>query len=289
MSQQVAKIVSQQFLEILESGMVSGQWEAPWSRGNGGVPYNATNNRRYNGMNVLLLWAAQHRNGFSTAQWATLRAWNAAGAKVIKGSKSQIIIHWRLYEKTDSQGNVSTGGTLSYYKVFNADQVTGWTAPAAPVKEFERNAECERIIAATGAVIRHGGDRACFIPSIDEIRLPEFASFNRAENYYSTAFHELAHWSGAKSRLDRDLSGRFGSHAYGMEELVAELSAAFTCAVLGFESETRADHLRYIKSWIAAIRENNFAIITAASKADKASQFILNGANVVKEDQAIAA
>lgn len=286
MSAKIAKLVTDQFLSMLENGEVNGKWSPCWNR-MAGLPYNAVTRRHYNGINVILLWAAQNQHGFSSPQWATYKTWKEAGAQVKKGAKSQMIVFWNIIKKTDSGGSESTFPILRYYNVFNADQVEGWNVIDAPAAEFDRNAECERIISDTGAIIRHGGDRACFIPSIDEIHLPQFETFHHAEGYYATAFHELAHWTGHKSRLDRDLSGRFGSHAYGMEELVAELSAAFTCANLGFESHTRDSHLKYIKSWIAAIKEDNYAVITAASKAEKATRYILEGGAV--EDQAEAA
>lgn len=286
MSAKIAKLVTDQFLAMLENGEVEGTWSPCWNR-MASLPVNAVTGRHYNGINILLLWSAQNRNGFTSAHWATYKTWKSVGAQVKKGAKAQMIVFWKIIKKTDASGDESTFLLLRYHNVFNADQVEGWDGLQTPVTEFDRNAECERIIQATGADIRHGGDRACFIPSVDQIHMPMFETFHHAEGYYSTVFHELAHWTGHKSRLDRDLSGRFGSHAYGMEELVAELSAAFTCASLGFESQTRDSHLKYIKGWIETIRENNYAVITAASKAEKATRYILNGGAI--EDQATEA
>lgn len=288
MSMNVAKLVTDQFIKILEAGQVDGKWSPCWNRATA-MPHNAETGATYQGINVLLLWAAQQRNGFTSSTWATYKAWKRVGAQVKKGAKAQMIVFWNIVQKTDANGDETTKPILRYYNVFNAEQVEGWEALSQPVAEFERNDECERIIRDTGAVIRHGGGTACFIPSIDEIRMPPFESFHNAEGYYSTTFHELAHWTGAKSRLNRDLTGRFGDYAYGMEELVAELTAAFVCASLGFESTTRDDHLKYIKGWLEKIKEDKYAIITAASKADKAMQYILNGAEAQTEDLAEAA
>jgi len=288
MSMNVAKLVTDQFIKILEAGQVDGKWSPCWNRATA-MPHNATTGRAYNGINILLLWAAQMNNGFSSAQWASYKAWKKAGAQVRKGEKGQMIIYWNITTKVDAHGNEETFPMLRYFTVFNADQVDGWDLPEAPVTLFNRNAECERIINDTGAQIVHGGGRACYIPSVDQIHMPKFEDFHTAEHYYSTTFHELAHWTGAKSRLNRDLTGRFGDYAYGMEELVAELTAAFLCASLGFESTTRDDHLKYIKGWLEKIKEDKYAIITAASKADKAMQYILNGAEAQTEDLAEAA
>jgi len=116
-----------------------------------------------------------------------------------------------------------------------------------------------------------------YIPSVDQIHLPEYDSFKSGAGFYATAFHELAHWTGSKSRLDRQFGGRFGDDAYAFEELVAELSAAFTCARLGVDNETRQDHAKYIASWLRVLKGDKKAILTAASQAKKATDWIVDG------------
>jgi antirestriction protein ArdC len=128
---------------------------------------------------------------------------------------------------------------------------------------------------ATGAVIVHGGDRAYYQPAEDRIQLPPPEQFRSSEGYYATALHELTHWSGHKSRLDRDLSGRFGTAAYAAEELVAEIGAAFLCVKAGVTAEPREDHAHYLKNWIAVLKADNRAIFTAASAAQKAADYLV--------------
>lgn len=145
------------------------------------------------------------------------------------------------------------------------------TTPTSSVDAF---------IASTGATIVHGGSRACFIPKLDEIHMPERACFTGSttstatEAYYSTVLHELTHWTAPKHRCNRDLSGRFGSDAYAMEELVAELGAAFLCAELGITVEPRPDHAQYLAHWLNVLKADKRAIFTAVSKAGEAAAFV---------------
>jgi antirestriction protein ArdC len=169
--------------------------------------------------------------------------------------------------------------------VFNAAQVEGFrlepdeALPDEP--SFDPIERAEAFAKATGAAITEGGDRACYIPSADMIRMPERRRFTGtdtttpAEGFYSTLCHELVHWSGAKPRLDRDLSGRFGSESYAVEELVAELGAAFLCGDLGITPEPRADHAQYIATWLKVLKDDKKAVFTAASKASEAASWLL--------------
>ncbi len=154
--------------------------------------------------------------------------------------------------------------------VFNAAQVDGDTLPDFPV----RLESAERFVAATGAVIVHGGDRTFYRPREDRIQLPPPEQFRSSEGYYATALHELTHWIGHKSRLDRDLTGRFGTAAYAAEELVAEIGAAFLCVKAGVTAEPREDHAHYLNSWIAVLKTDNRAIFTAGSQAQKVADYL---------------
>jgi antirestriction protein ArdC len=127
-------------------------------------------------------------------------------------------------------------------------------------------------IAATKADIRIGGDRACYVPSLDFICLPPEAAFKSREHFLATALHECGHWSGHKSRLDRDLKSRFNEKAYATEELIAELTAAFLCAHLGITGELR--HAEYIASWISLLKDDDRAIFTASSRASQAADYL---------------
>jgi antirestriction protein ArdC len=167
--------------------------------------------------------------------------------------------------------------------VFAAEQVENF-ALQEPMPQADPVVACEaaeRFVAATGATIRHEGHRAFYRPSTDTIYMPPRAAFrgtatsSPTEAYYATLFHELTHWTGNKSRCDRELGKRFGGPAaYAMEELIAELGSAFLSAEIGITGEPRADHAAYIADWLAILREDKKAIFTAASKAAQAAAFL---------------
>lgn len=279
------KIVTDKIIKMIEGGMTGDSWEAPWNRTGFDRPVSVATGNPYNGVNVLLLWAARDKGGYTSNTWGTFKAWQKKGYKLnnAKG-KGVLIVYWGMNEKTvtDSNGNVTEEKRLvfRYSNVFNADLVEGYEEEKTeqPVTiDGQRNRIADQTINNTGAIINHGGDKAYYIPSVDSIRLPTFESFKTVEGYYSTTFHELAHWTGHKSRLDREFGKRFGDEAYAFEELIAELSAAFTCASLGVSSETRQDHAKYIKSWLKVLKNDSRAITTAASQASKASEFIIKG------------
>ena len=164
--------------------------------------------------------------------------------------------------------------------MFNVEQIeelpAPYTAPASPRLDVSvRIARAERFFGATGATIAHGGNRACYRPSTDSIVLPLFEAFRDAESYYATLAHETTHWTAHESRLARDFgTTRFGSEGYALEELVAELGAAFLCADLDLTLEPREDHAAYIANWLGALKADHRAIFTAASHAQRAADFI---------------
>jgi antirestriction protein ArdC len=165
--------------------------------------------------------------------------------------------------------------------VFNVEQVDGWQPPRPAAKDpIKVLVEAERFIMAISADIRIGGDRAYYRPRTDHIQMPDRDRFtgtetiDATESYYATLLHELTHWTGHASRLDRDLSGRFGQEGYAMEELVAELGAAFLCSDLGITNRPRPDHATYIAHWLAVLKKDTRAIFTAASKANEARRFL---------------
>jgi antirestriction protein ArdC len=217
--------------------------------------------------------------GYSSPVWLTYNQAAQAGGSVRKGEKGTAVFFWNFTEKTNAEtGKLEKIVFAKAYTVFNLDQCDNVPAPksAPQLSVFERNDAAEAVIAQTGAIIIHGGDRACYVQALDSIRLPERQSFLTADGYYSTAFHELGHWTGAKSRLDRTFGKAFGDEAYAAEELVAELTAAFVCGALGFDNPARDDHAAYLASWAKVLRSDPKAFITAAGKAQKAADFILN-------------
>ena len=148
-------------------------------------------------------------------------------------------------------------------------------APALPsLPAAERIGHAEAFFAAIGADIQHGGARACYVPSLDQIRMPPFEAFRDPIAYYATLAHETTHLTGHPSRCDRDLRGRFGDEAYAAEELVAELGAAFVCADLALTPEPRPDHAAYVASWLKVLLGDKRAIFTAAAKAQQAADWM---------------
>jgi antirestriction protein ArdC len=162
------------------------------------------------------------------------------------------------------------------FAVFNAAQVDGWMAPALPEPNAaERETIAESFFDAVKAEISYGGNVAAYAPSADRILLPHFEQFRTPLDFYATAAHEFAHWTGHSTRLARDLTGRFGSDSYAAEELVAEISAAFTCAHLGIATTPRPDHGAYLKSWLRILRADTSAIFHAASRAQAATDYLI--------------
>ncbi len=166
--------------------------------------------------------------------------------------------------------------TVPRWWVFNVEQVAGLPESVAPLPQPvslpDALAHVEAFLQTLGADVRHGGDRACYVPALDGIRLPPPEAFESAAHYYGTSLHEHAHWTGHTSRLNRDLAGRFGEAAYAAEELVAELGAAFLCAALSIPGRLR--HAEYLGSWLKLLRHDARAIFTAASKATAAARYL---------------
>jgi len=278
--------VTNTIIAELEAG--AAPWVKPWTTGAAscGLPYNASTKAPYSGVNILLLWDVGIRRGYTVPAWMTYRQAQARGANVRKGEKGAGIVFTKRVpvkgEADDDVGEDTTTGPrmrgfLKHYTVFNVAQIDGLPEEIAPtpqpLSEDQRIERAEAFIAATGADIRHGGDKAYYAPHPDFVALPFPQDFTDAASYYATANHELGHWTGHKSRLDRDFSGRFGDQAYAAEELVAELTCAFVCAALGIQGELR--HAGYIESWLKLLKSDKRAIFTAASKASAAADFLL--------------
>lgn len=268
----VLTAVTNSIIATLEAGQ-QGQWQCPWHRKGGSLPVNALTGKHYRGINTLALWCAEQTHGYGDTRWATYKQWAELGAQVRKGERSTLITFFKELGE-DEDGRKRIVARASYG--FNASQVEG--APEAgeplPASEWHLPEVYDGFVERTGATIIRGGEMACYIPDQDLIRIPSRSRFATAHGYASTMAHELVHWSGAKSRLDRDLTGRFRSQAYAAEELIAELGAAFLMAELGLEAEPHPTHASYIASWISLLKSDSRAIFTAASAASKAAGYL---------------
>jgi antirestriction protein ArdC len=282
--------VTDRIVASLETGIRP--WMKPWSaehaagritrplRGNG-VPYQ--------GINVLMLWGAAVEKGYSAPIWLTFKQALALGGAVRKGEHGSLVVF--ASKITRMEADESTGEEserdipfLKGYTVFNAEQIDGlpapFLAPASPrLDPVQRIGHAESFFAATGAKVRHGGNQAFYSVSNDFVQMPHFETFRDAESYYATLAHELTHWTRHPSRLDREFGRkRFGDEGYAMEELVAELGAAFLSADLDLTPEPRPDHAAYIASWLKVLKDDKRAIFTAASHAQGAADFLSKAA-----------
>ncbi len=263
-----------------------GSWVMPWHTAGelASIPVNALTRKLYRGVNILVLIAAAKTNGYDYAEWATYQQWQDVGAQVRKGEKSSSVVFWKFSDSgaeeqdSDTEETSSTRSRLvccREYHVFNVAQVDGYTPQAAETQAAERIAEAEEFFGSIDADVVHSGNRAYYSAATDTITLPSFSAFFTATDYYSTRAHEMAHWTSRKDRCDRELGKRFGDNAYAMEELVAELAAAFTMAHLGLSSQPREDHATYSNSWLKVLKADKRAVFTAASKAQQAADFIV--------------
>lgn len=268
--------ITDEIIRAIEKG--AGTFRAPWHHDGGAAfrPENVASGKAYRGVNVLALWAAGDALGYRTGLWGTYRQWVERGAQVRKGEKSSLVVFWKTSGGTDEDAPTEAGDEpgrkrrffAKGYSVFNADQVEGYEAEARPVlDEAERHASADAFIASLGVGLEHGAGSAYYIPSTDTVHLPDFAVFRDAASYYGVAIHEMGHASGAKHRLDRDLSGRFASRAYAAEEMCVEMAAGFVLADLGIAHHPRPDHAAYIASWLEVLKDDPRALFTAASKA----------------------
>ncbi|WP_028795349.1 ArdC family protein [Thalassobaculum salexigens] len=275
--------VTSRIIEELERG--AAPWLKPWKTGRSGsglMPRNAATCRPYRGINIPILWDAADQGGFPIHAWMTLRQANERGGHVRRGERGTPIVLVKRHGPKEEDGEPDEKATtrsqamLRTYTVFNVSQIDGigdeFLSQSAPEPLPVRLRHAWAFVSATGADIRYGFDGAWYAPAPDYIAMPAVEAFVDPESVLATVCHELGHWSGAKHRLDRDLSGRFGSRNYAAEELVAELTSAFLCAELGVEGELR--HAGYIDHWIALLREDQRAIFTAAAKASQSADYL---------------
>ncbi len=267
--------VTSRILSELETG--SPPWIKPWSATTGAnTPCNAVTNRPYSGCNVILLWMTPE---MALPRFLTFKQAQEAGGSVRKGQHGhKVYFVKQLQVRGEDDDDIRLVPMLREYTVFNVAQCDGLPdkivnpAPIKPRNGDARDTVADEFVAATKADIREGNGEAYYAPGNDFMSVPGFGAFKSRDTFYNVAFHELGHWTGHKSRLDRDLRNRFGDRQYAAEELVAELAAAFLCAEFGFDNDLR--HAGYIASWIELLKADKRAFFTAASKAQAAADYL---------------
>jgi antirestriction protein ArdC len=270
----------------LEAGRVP--WVQPWgtaaAKASLSMPKNASTDRYYSGVNILLLWGSTIENAFTGQSWLTFRQALSLGGHVRKGERGTTVVYADRFVPSDEKRRAAETGEeahaipfLKRFTVFNCDQCDelpdeiATAAPPPPPGLIEPTVEA--LIKATGIGFRIGGNRAFYAPVEDYVQVPPPQAYFEPINWHRTALHELGHATGHRSRLNRDQSGSYGTKKYAFEELVAELAAAFGCASLGIVPTVR--HSDYIGSWLEILREDNRAIVRAASQASKAADYLL--------------
>lgn len=286
--------ITDKIIAELEKGAIP--WIRPWTGSADPIPRNALTQRPYRGINTVLLGLEAQSQGYGTHQWLTYRQAQQLGGQVRKGEHSTLIIYYesRLVDKAADEP-LAEGAEpekrfiplLKVFNVFNLDQIDG-----LPVEEpvfgppWNPCVKAEQIIDASGALIRHSGFRAFYSPPNDLIYLPARGAFHDEDSYYNTALHELSHWTGHSSRLGRKLGRRFGESAYAMEELVAEMGAAFLAVHCHLDGQLQ--HASYIASWLDVLQRDKRAVFVAAAQAQKAADYLLDRAGLLAPDQQVA-
>jgi antirestriction protein ArdC len=272
--------ITAEIVAAVERG--AGECRAPWFHNGTSAarPTNVSSARRYRGINTVALWVAAMASAYTDGLWGTYRQWQAAGAQVRKGERATTVVFWKQVSPVESDDAAEDEGSHTRmfaraFSVFNIAQVEGYeAAPTAVLAESERLAHAEAFISNLGIKTVFGGSAACYRPSTDTIHLPTFERFRDAPSFYGVWLHEAGHGSGAKHRLDRDLSGRFGSAAYAAEECCVEILSGLVLADLGIAHHPRPDHAGYIASWLEVLKHDPRAIFTAASKAQQAADWM---------------
>lgn len=279
-----AKIVA-----AIEAG--AGATTMPWHGGilSPNFPINAATDKPYRGVNVVALWVDAMSKRYISGYWASYKQWQTLGAQVRKGERGSIIVFYKPLDQLElGAQNAAPGEELvesfrfvaRATHVFNWEQVDGWQPPiSTPKSPVTINEEIAAFIAAIGADVRHGS-RAVYHRVEDYIEMPSPDMFigtvvsSATEAYHAVLLHEVTHWVGGPSRLNREFGKRFGDKAYAFEELIAELGAAFMCSAFRITNEPRPDHAAYISSWLDILNRDTKAVFTAASRAQEAVLFL---------------
>lgn len=279
-----ASIITNTIIAKLEAGV--SPWRRTWSATASTIRPMRACGLPYRGINVVWLWAVAEERGYTRSTWMTYRQAQEYGGQVRRGERGTLAVFYKAFSATETDGatgeeSSSIRRVLRTYTVFNVDQIDNLpdrfcAAPPPPVAHDEAHrATIDAFISASGAKIVSGGSEACYYPAFDYIRMPHAEVFETYAEYGATAAHELSHWTGHPSRLDRNLNNRFGSDNYAVEEMIAELSAALLGADLGLPVTHLDNHASYISHWLTILRKDERALLTVAAKAEDAAAYLM--------------
>lgn len=281
------KTADQQFAEEIIRQLEAGTapWVRPWDfcEAYRDTPFNAISKAEYRGANILRLFMSAAKHGFSDSRWMTYRQAKERGWYVREGEHGTAINFFKVYDRDQENENGEEEKVrhmaIKTYVVFNAQQIEGIESvrTSLPELRWEPIEIGDRIIANSRARIFHdGGNRAFYDFMKDEIHLPEREAFRTAAGYYSTALHELAHWTGNVGRCDRKMASSFGTQAYAREELRAEIGSWMLAVHTGLPFDP-AEHTNYIGNWIKTLKEDYREIFRACQDAQRIVDFLMQG------------
>ena len=295
-----AASITNELIKIIDRGVLP--WRKPWTVGGSAVPLRQTG-EPYQGINNFLLTMRTLMAGYTSPYWMTLRQANAMEAKVIKGSKSSVVVYYGTAERDrqtngdDNEADTDDAKAIPFmksYRVFNADQIEGLDArfhPEPPVAEaYPERAPIPHMQAffeAIGAVVSFSGREACYVPALDKIYIPPIELFEDPRNFYAVWGHELGHWTKPRHRLNRSYGdARFGNTAYAREEIVAELCTVFLGQKLGFSAHTLELNAAYLDNWLHVLRSDKRAIFKHAADAQRACDYLVSASEAGQGEQA---
>ena len=278
--------LTDKFVALLESGV--DPWQREWRVTGAGCIMNFVTKQSYRGKNPYILQIDSLVRGAEPYYCGRTQGMEK-GWTIKKGAKAAYICYGSAYVKEDSDGNEQTIPFVKWYPVFNVEDWDDSQSnhkiadlmPEAlpPINQDERLAQVDAFIKATGATIKTHGSQPCYSPILDTVTMPQWEDFTDAGAYYATLLHELTHWTGHKTRCDRDQSGRFGTPSYAQEELIAEMGAAFLCADMGIASNIE-NHASYLEGWLRGAKQDKMYLYRSMGKAQQAVQFIQSLATV---------
>jgi len=268
-------------IATIENGE-TGEWLKPFK--SGGLPKNYSTQKPYRGANVLFLWMMAQERGYKTNQWLTFNQVSAMGGHVLKGELATPVFFFKFMDvKEEDEMGEMTQKYIPLFKTYNVFNVDQTSLELSTDKENTTIPEIEEFIAATGASIAPA-QSAFFSPEMDAIGMPDMSLFASEAYYYSVLLHELSHWSGYETRLNRANHIKKYDDVYAFEELIAELSSAFLCAKNSISMDNTA-HAEYMSHWVKMLKEKPYILFSVSTHASKSAAYISHLANKNTQEQ----